>query len=290
MRINDLNKITGHNRIVAAHNPAIKPEAPTSPNLKKILGKRTQNKKRNILQNLPRSFPKFSNMVGSFKHSGDIGDLIYSLPVIRYLGYSDLYLNPRGLATKKIDGSASGFNLDLIKILTPLLESQHYIRKVDCWNNESVIVDMDYFRKVNPPVPNLCEKILYSFSIPFYETQKPWIQVESKRIAPLVFARSFRYRNNHMDYKQFINNKDDCVFVGLHNEYVDFCERFGKIPYYAVKNFYELAQVISGCDTFHGNQSSPMSIAIAMHKNFIQESFKNSPDCMFDFKNARYVL
>lgn len=284
MRIDDLNRIIAqkNNGFASSQNQS------KAPNLKKILGKRVNLKKSNVLKNLPRLFSKFDE-TGSFKHSGDIGDLIYGLPVIRYLGYSDIYLNPRGLSTKKIDGSPSGFNENTIKLLTPLLESQPYIRKVLHWNDNPVIVDMDYFRKVEVGILNLCEKILYSFSVPFSETNMPWISVAEKKVAPFVFARSFRYRNDDMDYCKFIDHKNDCIFVGLEEEHKDFCERFTEIPYYPVKNLLELAEVINGSEVFYGNQSSPMAIAISMHKKIVQESFKSHPDCVFDQKNAVYI-
>lgn len=291
MRINDLNKIIlQQKRNVVASNEVSKSVPNNGPNLKKILGKRPHLKKTNVLKNVPRFFPKFENQIGSIKHSGDIGDLIYFLPVIRYLGCSDLFLNPRGLQTKKIDGTASGFNFDLIRILAPLLESQVYINSVLPWTNQPVNIDADYFRQVESPLINLCEKILFAFSIPFVEIDVPWIYVEPKKIASQVFSRSFRYRNEDMDYNKFITKRDDCVFIGLDNEYVDFCDRFGKIPYYPVKDFLELAQVIAGSETFYGNQSSPMAIAISMHKNFVQESFRGHPDCVFNLKHAKYII
>ena len=73
--------------------------------------------------------------VKTFKHSGDLGDIIYSLPTIRALGGGILYLDPEGGANDKYvrDQSVDGrtrLNKLTIDSLTPLLEAQPYIEKV----------------------------------------------------------------------------------------------------------------------------------------------------------------
>ena len=240
---------------------------------------------------IPQTARFFSGKTGSFKHSGDIGDLIYSLPVLRNFGGGTLYLNPHGLSTNKPDGTKSGFNSKLIEILKPLLMEQYYIKDVVPWNDDKVDVDVDidYFRSQGNVSNNLCHKILNAFSVPFSETEIPWISCKPKKIASCVVARSFRYRDKNMDYSVILDEfKDDVVFVGLPDEHKDFQERFGKIAFYQIENFLDLAQVINGSELFVGNQSSPMSIAIALHKPFVQECFPNCSDCIFDFEHARY--
>lgn len=238
---------------------------------------------------MPQTARFFGAKSGTFKHSGDIGDLIYSLPVVRYFGGGTLYLNPIGLPTRKVDGTRSGFNYSQIELLKPLLKEQFYIKDVIPWHGEKVDVDLDYFRSPGNHVFNLCEKILSAFSVPFKESSTPWITCDSKSVARCVVARSFRYRNDKMDYSQFLKQYgDDCVFVGLANEHHDFEEKFGSIRHHIVENFLELAQVINGSELFVGNQSSPMAVAIAMHKTLIQECYPSHADCIFDFQNARY--
>jgi len=289
MKINDLNKIIVSGNRNDSNNKNIS-QKNMSHNFKKVLGRRPSlHKKNQIIKYSPIKFEHdvFGNI--TFKHSGDIGDLIYSLPVLRYYGGGFLNLNPNGLSTKKCDGTSSGFNRDLIQFVLPLLQIQPYIKQCGIWDFSPCLIDGDYFRKVESGILNLCEKILFSFGVPFSETEKPWIFCEPKKIAPFVFSRSFRYRNNDTDYKKYIKNADDCIFVGLQNEHDDFCSKFGKIQFYKVKNLLDLAQVIQGCEKFYGNQSSPMSLAAAMHKPFVQESFKGHPDCMFNQALAEYM-
>lgn len=238
---------------------------------------------------MPQTPRYFSGKNGTFKHSGDIGDLVYSLPVLRSFGGGTLYLNPNGLPTRKGDGTRSGFDYNQIEFLSSLLKEQFYIKNVLPWHGEKVDIDIDYFRTPGNDVFNLCEKILSAFGVSFSETNTPWITCDEKNIAKCVIARSFRYRNPKMNYTQFLEQfGDQAVFVGLSDEHEDFEKKFGKIRFYQVSSFLEMAQIINGSELFVGNQSSPMALAIAMHKPFIQECFPSHADCVFDFQNARY--
>ena len=289
MKINDLNKIIVSGNRDDSNNKNIS-QKNISHNFKKVLGKRPNLlKTKNNNFYMPLKFSTQDKNSVTIKHSGDIGDLIYSLPVLRYYGGGSLYLNPLGLPSKKCDGTSSGFNPDIIKFIMPLLESQNYVTSCNFYQEQKTLIDGDYFRKISVNILNLCEKILYSYSVPFSETEKPWIYCEPKKISPFVFARSFRYRNDDVDYSIFVKNPEDCVFVGLPDEHQDFCEKFGKIPYYKVKSLLELAQVICGSEIFYGNQSSPMALAVAMHKPFVQENYKNHSDCMFKQPTAKYM-
>lgn len=232
----------------------------------------------------------FDKLTGTFKHSGDLGDLWYSLPVVRYLGGGKIYLKSYGLQGKKCDGTMTGFTLEMIEMCKPLLEAQPYI--TECNHYQQIvkdILDLDLFRKVKRPEKLLCHKILGTFCVPLTELDQPWITCEPKKIAPVVFARSFRFRNTNYEYAELLNLHKDAVFIGLKEEHQDFVKRFGKISHYPIKNFLEMAEVISGAELFIGNQSSPMALAISMHKPFIQEVSPIIPDCQFNRDNAKYM-
>lgn len=233
----------------------------------------------------------FEPLTGNFKHSGDLGDLWYSLPVLRYYGGGKIYLNIDGLKTRKYDGSKSGLNHDLINMCRPLLEVQPYISECNIFNPEFKIdVDIDLFRTILRPEQNLCHKILASFCVPLTESEIPWITCEARKISKIVFSRSFRYRNPQVNYADLVKKyKFDSIFLGFKEEYDDFVNNFGYIPYYPIKDFLEMAEIINGAELFIGNQSSPMAIAIGMNKSFIQETSTMIADCKFDRANADYM-
>ena len=76
------------------------------------------------------------------------------------------------------------------------------------------------------------------------------------------------------------------IFVGLESEYDAFVKMFGhKLSFWKVKNFMELAQVISGGRLFIGNQSFPLSVALGLGQRVIVEALPRSPDCRFNRGN-----
>lgn len=225
----------------------------------------------------------------SFKHSGNLGDLIYSLPVVRFYGGGKLHLNASGLTSKKYDGTVNGLNQELINLIKPLLEKQEYISSVINWNDDVVDFDLDLFREKDLQRENLCEKILASFEVPFEEVKKPWITCDKKSIAPVVVSRSTRYRNSNLIYNHVLQDFADCVFLGLPEEHRDFENKFGEIRYHAVQNFLEMAEIINGSELFVGNQSFGMSLAIALNKTYLQEYCPIYHDCIFDRTNGHYI-
>jgi hypothetical protein len=195
INVNDLNKIIS---IKPAHK--FKIENKVIQNVAKTVQK-LKTQVENTYEFMPFDKKKNSNKFAySFKHSGDCGDLIYSLPAIEHYGGGELFLNPNGfLNGKKYDGSKSGFDPKLIEMLKPLLEAQDYISAVNNWALKKVDFDLDYFRKTINKKENLCESILETFNVPFIKTQTPWVKCDHKKIAPIVIARSFRYRNKKMN-------------------------------------------------------------------------------------------
>jgi ADP-heptose:LPS heptosyltransferase len=229
----------------------------------------------------------------TFKHSGDIGDLIYSLPVIRHYGEGILYLNPRGIGIKQ-DGMRSGLNHKTIKSLTPLLMQQPYIKDVKVYKGQVTFVDLDAFRVVGQTTvrEQLCAACCNPFGVPV--PQKAWIQCGEKKIAPVVVNRTFNYRNHSIDIEKtwrecLAMHNNEAVFVGTPEEHCSFIRDIVVIPYYETPTMLDLAEVINGADVFMGNQSSPMAVAIALDKPFIQEVSQDMPNCIFRRPNAVYL-
>jgi len=156
--------------------------------------------------------------------------------------------------------------------------------------------DLDDFRKnysfYHQKSINICKKILRTFDLPFYETDLPWLTSDKKHVANFIFNRTLRYKNletTTLLREYFEIYKDSAAFVGIPEEYEEFCATIGDIDYYEIKNFLELANIINGSKIFIGNQSSPMAIAIALGKYFIQEVCLDIPDCIFPNRKGIYL-
>ena len=200
--------------------------------------------------------------------SGDIGDCLLGVQTIRKLGITKLYLDPEpNYGTKMGEGA--------IRALIPLLRSQG-INAFQYTGKEPIDIDLDQFRDGSQLLQNthlsLC--IAHRFDVNIDVCEK-YISVEPKRIASVVIHESDRYNNNLFDWQYILKGIDDIIVVGMEHEAVRLMNKCGRdIRYVPTTDFLELAQIISGCDVFIGNQSSPFAIAEGMKKNRIQETYR----------------
>jgi hypothetical protein len=243
--------------------------------------------------------------MNTFKHSGDLGDIIYSLPTVRALGGGILYLDPNGgesepyIKRQCVDGKTR-LTQQTIDFLTPLLKLQPYITDVKYWNGEQVTYNLDEFRqKFSDPYKrsktgNLADLHLEQFKLPFSEVEKPWLHVDgdTKLHKKVIIARSPRVQGGFgfLNASKFFL-RDNAIFVGIPKEHEFFEWTFGiNIEYHKTDSLLDLFKVIKGAELFIGNSSFPLSLAIGMgHPQIKQEVDPKVPTTVFDnMRNMGY--
>lgn len=257
-----------------------------------------------------------------YRNSGSFGDLIYSLVVAKKLGPGEFQIPIGNLANAC--RKHHRFNiLDLqpihrdyfteqhFDLLKPLLEIQPYITDVTKWypDNHRLHTDTDYFVDLDKFRSymwheyrgNYLEMFYSLFDIPYTpeDLVKPWLVADKIEVAPLVVARTERYRSPHagranqkklaMDF-EFHKN---AIFVGSEKEHADYEQEINiKIPHYKVKDFKELADVINGANLLIANQTFALSLAVGLGKDAIIETRPvpmHHNECYFPFrKNISY--
>lgn len=237
-------------------------------------------------------------MAKTFKHSGDLGDIIFALPAVRALGGGILCLDPDGgfsspLVMKFADRVRTKLNAETIEFLKPLLLRQPYVQEVRLWHGEEVDYDLDQFRKhVN--FNNISDSHLEAFGLPHVERDTAWLSVDEPiRIQgrPIIINRTVRYQGNHGFWESNLPElKRFAVFIGHPKEYEIFQYTFGhELPYYATPDVLTLARVIAGGDQFVGNQGLPHAIAEGLKKPLINEMYRVYPAAVFKRPGAQYV-
>lgn len=221
-----------------------------------------------------------------FKHSGNAGDLIYSLPSLRVLaGQSGAVLNLAldvPLRDRKLKHPLGGVQLNrqMYDMLEPLLTRQEYIKELAVYEGGALDYDLDVFRDAPFRMDRLgiCRWYFYVYGITC-DLSKPWLQVEPDHTYKnrIVVARSKRYRNLTFSYK-FLQQYGTPVFVGIEEEYKDFCSQVPQAEWVRVNDFYQLARIIAGSRLFIGNQSFPYSIAEGLKVPRILELDPGSPN------------
>ncbi len=206
-----------------------------------------------------------------FSHSGNAGDLIYSLPAIFEMAAGtpcSLYLQA-DVAADAIPGHPVGnvrLNDLMIERLLPLLHIQPGIAHVAKHRGEPIDVPIDLFR--DAPIltdrGNIIRWYCAVFAISL-DLSKPWLHAEPMPGLEdtVLIARSSRYRNLALDYR-FLDRLPRIAFVGLPAEFEDMRTLLPSLQYLPTDDFLQLARAIRGCRLFIGNQSSPFSVAEAL--------------------------
>lgn len=218
-----------------------------------------------------------------FSHSGDLGDIIYSLPTIRALGGGTLVLYDHPGRT------AHGMTEAKMLRLKPLLMEQPYIHDV-LFSPEMVSYgNLNGFRD-HYVHGNLSDCHLATYGLPWTQRSFKWLDVPDPiDTYPVVVHRSARYENPNFPWDRVVQQyKGLAGFCGFPEEHWDFCTRYGEIPLIDCPNFLVLAQYIAGARLFIGNQSSPLAVAQALYQNHIHVICPhNSPHaCVFQRLNS----
>lgn len=243
----------------------------------------------------------------TFKHSGDMGDIIYCLPVIKALGGGILLLDTSGGEDEEscrkqcIDGKTK-FNKTSFDFISPVIRHQDYI--IDCREyikGERVDYNLNNFRlKFSDPnsrskTKNLLDLHMEAFNLPQHDPNEAWLKPSCPIILDrkIIVCRSPRMQSN---FPWFQSNKfvwrDKGVFIGLPKEHEFFEWTFDiKIPYHKVKDSLDMCNVIAGCETFVANSTFALALAIGLGTvNIIQEVEQHFPTTYFEGKrNMTYV-
>ncbi len=233
--------------------------------------------------------PKAEQEPLNILHSGDFGDIIYGMSVMKSIGKVRLYFHDTNWICKRI--------LDRLHIIEPLLRSQDYILECKRHEGEPINWDAFDFRSQHTNVNTLAEAHASHYatrrlSMIEWSDREPWIKVDRdpRGKGRVIINRTMRYRNEYFPWRRVLSHyKNRLAFIGDESEYEDFCKSFGPVDRLESKDLLDAAKLIAACDLFIGNQSAPFALAVAMGIPAIQESYLMRPDCIFDRDNIQYV-
>lgn len=189
-----------------------------------------------------------------FSHSGDIGDIIYSLPTIRACGGGELTLFHYPGRT------AHGMTPAKVERIKPLLECQEYITAVH-WSEGMPDSSLNGFRD-HLRVGNLADMHLATHGFNWTHRVAQWLRVDPQPQVEVVINRTSRYNNEGFDWATPLRKYAGRIaFIGSPVEHGIFEDRWGVVPYLDADNLLKVAQVIAGCRLFIGNYSAPAAIA-----------------------------
>ncbi len=246
---------------------------------------------------------KKSQEILNFKHSGHLGDLIYSLPTAISLSENrqnsfNFFVDIKKKSVYKDNqehfGGGKMLNEKTFTMLKPLLEQQSYIKSVGIFdeNTNDTNSNMDYNLDIFRELPiflnrgNIAKWYSYAFGA-YFDLSNAWISVipNKQYQENIILARSQRYNNPHIDYT-FLSKYENIIFLGVENEYQTMKKKIPNLIFKEVNNFLEMAQIIAGCKFFIGNQSFPYALAEALKVPRLLEIFYQNPNVIPNGNNG----
>jgi hypothetical protein len=228
----------------------------------------------------------------NFLHSGHAADIINVLPVIKKLSQEhecNLYINinkPIKFYFKHPAGQVF-INNKIFEMLSPLLKRQKYFNKVEKFIDQDIDINFDLFREL--PINNLFDNVRYAsvitgilpdLSESFLEVDRH-NQLENK----IIIQRTFRYRNNFINY-EFLNNYKDLFFVGTIDEFKDLKNIVKNLEYYECKDFLDMAKTVKSSKFVLANSSITFPIAEGLGVPRLLEASPDFPAAQPHGKNA----
>lgn len=228
----------------------------------------------------------------SFKTSGLSGDIIHYLAGIKQVcnenqAKADIFvwLDQVGFLYDGAQHPYGGkmMNQYAFDMMKPLVESQGYVNLFQVWSGQEIQVDLDKIREVKIMMPygSLSRWIFYKYPDMTAPLHEPWLDLNNVQYQSndILINRTSRYRNPYISYFFLERYRPFLKFVGLEEEHKQFQDEWKfELPYIRVDNFYELADAISDCKFFIGNQSMCFAIAEALKVPRILEVCQFAPN------------
>lgn len=227
------------------------------------------------------------NKEQTFKHSGNLGDIIFCLPTIMALGGGTLYISDgKGKLLRPMSKT-------MVTQIIELLKGQPYLNDVLPYHNETIDYDLDKFREKHGPGSDvhLAQRHLMAFGVD-YDLSLPWLHsIEPLPINEIVIQNGYRCRDLDLNWQALKGFEDKCVFVGFKNEYRTFRRKTRlKIKFHQINNLLELARIIKGSKLFIGNQSIGFALAEALKHPRVLELSYQEPSGLPQSYNGHILL
>lgn len=222
----------------------------------------------------------------AFKHSGDLGDLIFALPAVRAHLERKAPGAKAAVLLSRSPETGEPMTPARAALIKPLLLAQPYVGDVRLWCGERAI-DLDAFRSSGRTMHfNLADLHLDVLGLPHEERQRPWLTVDrTDRLPgrPVVFARGPRWGNPLFNWRRMEEVYGlHAFFLGLGAEWELLNMTQGvSVPHVPTANLLEAARLIAGAELFVGGQGVLHAIAEGLHKRIVLEVSPRAPTPVF---------
>lgn len=211
-------------------------------------------------------------------HSGDLGDIIFSMAPVHASGGAHYRLGPDLRSLPGANKPRSPISPAAYQFIAPLVQSQSYVWSLEWsdtlqpgWFNYNSFRD-NFGDPIQHSQLNIVGEHCRVMDVDRRCVERQWLFVKPRRVAKVVMARTPRMQSPLFPWsKLLVKYGNDAVFVGLEEEHEDFCKLFGHVRHQKVTDALELASIIGGADLYIGNWSLHHAIAEALKKPMLVE-------------------
>lgn len=218
-------------------------------------------------------------------HSGKVGDVVYSMPVARALGCVGYVLFSRP--------QAAWWRCDVFSVEALLRENGFLVRRVvggGVVRAEEGWIRGDCFREGGQRRgENIVQKHARNLGVAGVDGAAPWLSRAEAATEDVCFVRSRRYRPGRaiVDWRRLVGDAGSRgVFVGLRQEWDDFCGEFGvRLRWFGVGTWDDARRCVGRGAVCVGNQTSLTAVALGLGNSVLLEECHGIPDCRFNRRN-----
>lgn len=223
----------------------------------------------------------------TYFHSGDLGDIIAALPIIRANGGGNIRLGPGN------DGQREIITPERYSVIAPLLQTQSYIRRVMYGQLQANDINISAFRGGSTKLPG---ENLANWQARYMKVKvnlAPWLECHAAHAGKgrVIVARTARQQNPNFPWKRVIEHFGErCLFIGSPDECKVLESEVGrKIEFADTPNLLQAAALIMAAKYGYYNSSAPLWLALGLGTNIVEEVSPNEHVVFIPRPNAVYV-
>jgi hypothetical protein len=215
----------------------------------------------------------------TFVHSGNLGDVVFSIPTIQYLS-----VNEGAVVYVKAANYVFGNQYDAIK---DLLLQQDGIKEVHPfypsdgnwnyfnWPGLKYDYDLDRARlQAMRGRIHIVKRYFDAFGID-EDHRKPFLKIDEDYKRDEKFALihlTDRWNGLQYDWKKIYNEAkqrhEKIYFIGFVGEHMEFTIRYGEIEHIITENLLEMARLVRDCEAIYCNQGVALTLAQGLGKEY----------------------
>jgi hypothetical protein len=236
-----------------------------------------------------------------FTHSGNSGDIIYSIPTINHLTNGEKRASVFIKPAKYVYGNQYDFVKDLLLMQIGIKEVLPFIPPDNNWAwhhwpGLKQDYDLDAARhERNRGVVHIIKRYFDAFNIQ-KDHREPFLFIDDNKknagkyalihLTPRWSGPLYRWDEILSIAKK---RHESVFFIGFQSEWLDFCVKYGWIEHIETESLLDMARLIRDCEALYCNQGVALTIAQGLGKKYYLVKNGNKTNCHLGTKNENII-